>query len=130
MRDWEVYDRKAKPRVTEPHVTLQASGTFSMNAAAYEALGSPDAVDLMYSRSDKVVGFRPSEPGAPHSYPIKPQQNARTFQTGGKAFCTYFGIPTGQARRFAAKMVEGVLEVDLKGDAVAVGRNGQPSKVE
>ena len=119
---FEVYDRKSKPVPTQPLVTLQASGTFSMNRPAYEALGSPDAVDLLYDRGEKIVGFRTSDPESPRSYPIRPQPNSLNFQTGGRAFCTYFNIPTGKARRFAAEMIGDVLAVDLKEEPLAVGR--------
>ena len=127
MPNFEVFDRKAKPKVGQPLVTLQASGTFSMNEAAYEALGSPEEVDLLYDRGEQIVGCRPAK-GSPHSYPIKPQQNARTYQTGGRAFCSHYGIGTGLARRFAAGMIGDVLAIDLKETGQAVGRNGRAKK--
>lgn len=127
MPNFEVFDRKAKPKVGQPLVTLQASGTFSMNEAAYEALGSPEEVDLLYDSAERIVGFRPAEE-SPHSYPIKPQQNARTYQTGGRAFCSYYGIETGKARRFSGEMIGDVLAIDLKESGQAVGRNGRAKK--
>lgn len=130
MPDWKVYDRKSKPRVTQPLVTLQAAGTFSMNEAAYEALGRPEQVDLLYSEEERLIGFRAADDTSPHSYPISPQPNGRTYQTGGKAFCSYFGIETGTARRFAAKMIDDVLSIDLNDSAIPVGRDGQRSKSE
>ncbi len=122
MPNWEVFDRKAKPLVSQPLVTLQASGTFSMNEASYDALGQPDQVELLYDREERVIGFRAATDKSPHSYPIKPQQNGRTFQTGGRAFCKHYGIETGKARRFAGEMIDGVLAIDLKGEALDAGR--------
>lgn len=127
MPNWETFDRKSKPKASEPLVTLQASGTFSMNEASYEALGRPEQVDMLYSPDEQMIGFRPAE-GSPHSYPIKQQQNGRSFQTGGRAFCNHYGIEIGQARRFAAEMIDGVLAIDLRGEAKVVGRNGRPKK--
>lgn len=128
MPNFEVFDRKAKPKATQPLVTLQASGTFSMNEASYEALGEPDEVELLYDPDEQIIGFRAASETSPHSYPIKPQPNGRTYQTGGRAFCSHYGIETGQARRFAADMIDGVLAIDLKGEAKIVGRNGRPKK--
>jgi hypothetical protein len=119
---WETFDRKSKPRVNEKLVTLQAAGTFSMNEAAYEALGHPGQVDLLYAPENQMVGFRPAE-GSPHSYPVKQQPNGRSFQTGGRAFCTHYGIETGQARRFAAELVDGVLAISLGDGGKEVGRS-------
>ena len=130
MPNWEVFDRKAKPLVSQPLVTLQASGTFSMNEASYDALGQPDQVELLYDREEKIIGFRAATEKSPHSYPIKPQQNGRTFQTGGRAFCSHYGIEIGKARRFAGEMIEGVLAIDLKGEALDAGRKAYTKRSE
>lgn len=128
MPNFEVFDRKSKPVATQPLVTLQASGTFSMNRAAYEALGNPEAVDLLYDREERVVGFRAADKEDAHSYPIKPQQNSLNYQTAGRAFCTYYNIETGSARRFAARMFEDILAIDLKESSQTVSRNGRVTK--
>jgi hypothetical protein len=128
MPNFEVFDRKAKPKVSQPLVTLQASGTFSMNEASYEALGAPDEVELLYDPGEQIVGFRPAGETSPHSYPIKPQPNGRTYQTGGRAFCSYYGIETGTARRFTGEVMGDILAIDLKGEAKIVGRNGRPKQ--
>jgi hypothetical protein len=125
MPNFEVFDRKAKPKVSQPLVTLQASGTFSMNEASYEALGAPDEVELLYDPGEQIVGFRPAGETSPHSYPIKPQPNGRTYQTGGRAFCAHYGIETGTARRFAGEVMGDILAIDLKGVSKIVGRNGR-----
>jgi len=126
MPDWEVFDRKARPSVKQPLVTLQGSGTFSMNEASYNAIGRPDQVELLFDKKAQIIGFRPASDKSPHSYPIKPQQNGRTFQTGGRAFCAYYGIEIGKARRFAAEMVDGVLAINLKGEARDAKRVSKP----
>ncbi len=127
MPQFEVYDRKSKPVAKEPLVTLQARGSFSLNEAAYEALGKPNECELLYSREDEIVGFRASDKSSPHGYPIHKQPNGRTYQTGGQAFCKYYGIKTGQARRFVARDYDGVLGIDLKEEAVDATRRTKAS---
>ena len=129
MPDWEVFDRKARPSVKHPLVTLQGSGTFSMNEASYNAVGRPDQVELLYDKKAQIIGFRPASDESPHSYPIKPQQNGKTFQTGGRAFCAYYDIEIGKARRFAGEMIDGVLAIDLKGEARDAKRVSRPKAV-
>ncbi len=129
MPDWEVFDRKARPSVNQPLVTLQGSGTFSMNEASYNAIGRPDQVELLYDKKAQIIGFRPASDKSPHSYPIKPQQNGKTFQTGGRAFCAYYDIETGKARRFAGEMFDGVLAIDLKGESRDAKRVSRPKAV-
>jgi hypothetical protein len=120
--EWVLFDRRAQPKTRKPRVTLQAAGTFSMNEAAYDALGRPEHVEMLYNEKKKLVGFRATGEESAHSYPIKPQVNARTFQTGGRAFCSAFGIDTGTARRFAAKLQDDVLVIDLKDEAKNVSK--------
>ncbi len=124
--DWELFDRKSRPSAKLPLVTLQGSGTFSMNEASYNAVGRPAFVELLFDKKAQIIGFRPAGEKSAHAYPIKPQQNGRTHQTGGRAFCAYYGIETGKARRFAAEMIDGVLAIDLKGPARATGRVSKP----
>ncbi len=122
---WKLFDRKSQPKTREPRVTLQASGNFSFNEVAYEALGSPEFVEMLYHEGDKLIGFRAATEKSAHAYPIGPQANARTFQTSGKAFCSAFGIETGTARRFAPKVEGELLVVDLKGEAKNVSKPRQ-----
>jgi hypothetical protein len=128
MPNWEVFDRKARPSVKQPLVTLQASGTFSMNEASYDAIGRPDQVELLYDKDERIIGFRPATDESPHSYPIKPQQNGRTYQTGGRAFCAYYDIEHPKARRFGGELIDGVLAINLKGEATSAERASKGSK--
>ena len=128
MPNWEMFDRKARPRAKQPMVTLQASGTFSMNEASYDAIGRPDQVELLYDKKAQIIGFRPASDKSPHSYPIKPQPNGRTYQTGGRAFCAYYDIEHPKARRFGGELIDGVLAIDLKGEATSAERASKGSK--
>lgn len=119
---WTLFDRKAQPKTREPRVTLQASGNFSFNEAAYDALGRPEFVEMLYHEQEQLIGFRAATEKSAHAYPIGPQANSRTFQTSGRAFCTAFGIETGAARRFAPKVEDELLVVNLKDEAKNVSK--------
>jgi hypothetical protein len=130
MPNWTRFDRKARPKVEEPLVTLQASGTLSMNSAGYEAIGQPGQVDLLYDEGAHLIGFEPAEKGSPTAYPIRQQQNGKSYQTGGRGFCRRFGIELGEARRFSAHEAEGVLIVDLDSGGRPVGRIARERRAE
>ncbi len=117
MPNWEVFDRKSRPSVKQPLISIQASGNFSLNEASYNAIGRPGFIELLYDAGEQIVGIRAVGEKSPRAYPVTPQANGRTFQTGGRAFCAYYEIPTGKARRFAGELIEGVLAVRLKGEA-------------
>ena len=114
MPDFEVFQRRSAPVVNQPLVTIQARGTMSFNRAAFEALGEPAAVELLYDRAERLMGFRPVDPAAPHAYQPRKQGRTANYIVAGTAFTQYFGIETGAARRYPAAMLEGALVVDLK----------------
>jgi len=114
MPNFEVFNRRASPRSTEPLVTIQKRGTMSFNRAAFEAIGEPEAVELLFDRDERVVGFRPVGADVPHAYRPRKQGNAYNYIIAGQAFTQYYGIDTGTARRYPAAMFDGVLAVDLK----------------
>lgn len=118
MPHFEVFNRRAAPVTTQPLVTIQKRGTMSFNRAAFEALGEPEAVELLFDRQERIVGFRPVGGDVPHAY--RPRKQGRTYNylVAGQAFTQHYGIETDTARRYPAAMLDGVLIVDLKADSV------------
>lgn len=128
MREFETFKRRMVPLVKKPFVTIQKRGTMSFNKAAHVALGSPEAVELLYDKADNVMGIRSVDPSAAHAYPMRPQGNKSEgpFIVSGAAFMKYYGVKTEVARRFYAEIEEGVLIIDLnsEGQVVTSNRNG------
>lgn len=114
MPNFEVFNRRAAPVTTQPLVTIQKRGTMSFNRAAFEALGEPAAVELLFDRQERIVGFRPVDVDVPHAYRPRKQGHTHNYLVAGQAFTQHFGIETGTARRYPAAMLDAVLVVDLK----------------
>lgn len=119
---FEVFDRRAATAVKSPMVTIQKDGPFSFNKAAYEVMGAPEAVELLYDPKEKLIGFRPVSLTNPRAYEVRPQgKNSATFTVAGRAFSKYYGIDTTVARRYAVEMrKDGILVLNLKSDSVDV----------
>jgi len=118
MTEFEVYRRNRTPAVNTPAVTVMQRGQLSINDAAFELLGSPKAIELMYSRSDRIVGLRPVDPSEPHAY-VPRTRSAKyrghgPYIVSGAAFFNYFGIEVKQTERYTATLQDGVLTIDLK----------------
>lgn len=128
MPEWETFTRRMIPLVKKPSVTIQKRGTFSFNKAAFVALGSPKAVELLFDKTRKVIGIRPVDPEVEHAYPMRPQANKEDgpFIVAGGAFTKYYGIPTDESRRWLVDIEDGVLLVDLRrpGQVVTSNRTG------
>ena len=129
MPNFEVFEGKRRQAAHEPLVTLQARGSFSFNEAAYDAMGRPKRLLLLFDPDQRIVGFQPTEEDVPYAYPVHKQPNGRTFQTGGgAAFCHHYEIPTGQSRRFAGKMYDEILGIDLTEQPIQTRSKRSPKK--
>lgn len=122
---FETFMRQRAPVTGEPSVTIQKRGTLSLNVPAYSALGSPEAVELLFDRDQRLMALRAVDPSAESAYPIRPLGRGSTWLVSGKAFTKYYGIETGSAHRWTGRVEDGLLIVDLKepGTDVSMGRS-------
>src|ERR1700760_3441786 len=102
---FETFKRNRMPSTAHPAVTIQKRGALSLNTAAYEALGSPKHVALLYDRENELIGIESASESVPHAYVVRGVGNNRaTHVVSGKAFLSYYGIPRNEARRWAATL--------------------------
>lgn len=132
---FEVFDKRAAPSTKEPWVTIQRKGLLSFNRAAADSLGTPEAVELLFDREAKKIGFRPVDPQSPRAFPMRKQGKRETanpnYLVGGTAFCNFYEIDTSFARRYRPEMDGSVLVVDLKQDyADATGGRSKDTKAQ
>jgi hypothetical protein len=115
--DWELFThRRARPPEKQPLVTIQSRGNMSLNGPAYEELGEPETVELLYSERRNAIGIRPaSDPAADYVYRLRRAAGKSTYVLSLLAFAQYYGIPikTTTSRRYAAEAQNGMLVVDL-----------------
>jgi hypothetical protein len=130
---FDVFQKQRQAATTEPAVTLQRRGAFSMNAPAYAILGRPKAVELLYDRKEHLVGMRPALEESPNSYPVRPvTKGSSNYLVAGTAFAKYYGIELGVARRWIGQIRDGMLVLDLKepGTVVTSNRPAKPQASE
>lgn len=113
---FEEFRRQRAPLTTEPAVTIQKRGNFSMNPAAFKALGEPEAIQFLYDAENKLVALRKTPPDSEFAYIVRPLSKGQsTWLVSGMAFTVYYGIDTSIARRWVARAdEEGMLILDLK----------------
>jgi hypothetical protein len=114
--NFSTFDRRSVPVTAMPLITLQARGNLSLNRKAYQELGEPETVELLYDEGQKIIGLRPVDPSTPHAYPVREMgRRGSNYYVAGKAFCDFYGIETGVARRYMAHSYPGdVLGIDLR----------------
>jgi hypothetical protein len=94
-----------------PTIGIQRRGNLSLNASGFELLGEPAAVHLLYSPSTHIVAIKPVPKDTPQSYPVRKQQNARSWLIGARSFLNQYGVPFEEQEKvpaFTLTMVQGV----------------------
>jgi hypothetical protein len=123
--DFEVFKRTRSPAIKPPAVTVLHRGQLSLNEAAFAQLGSPKAVELLYSHADRLIGIRAVDPAEPHAY--IPRTAAKNKDHGpyivsGAAFFSHYGIAMDNTVRYEVTVNDGILTIDLKLPGVPVAR--------
>ena len=126
MPTFEVFDAQSAPRVKQPLVSLQRKGVFTLNRAAFIALGEPEAVHLLFDPHERVVGFSAADPGQLNTYAVRVTEPSGSYAISGVSFVKHYEIPVDVARRWPAKLDDGVLFFALDDPAVeVVGRDAR-----
>src|SRR3954466_7596810 len=112
MANFEVFKGQRVVR-NAPAVTLQRTGLVSLNRAAFEALGEPEAVELLFDRDHWVIGMRPTCLDCAYAHPVRKQSTGSGFVISGRGFTQHYGIPIERATRYPAELKDGILTVDL-----------------
>ena len=117
--EWERFPgpRMVK-KTTQPLVTFQKSGVITLNLAAYHALDEPEAVELLFSHKDKLVGIRKASPNEVFAIQLRSQKRSKhisNYYLGAGSFVKKYGIDNSESPRYAASILDdGTLTVDLK----------------
>ena len=115
---FETFTRQRKAG-RQPFVTLQKKGIISLNRAAFEALGDPEAVELLYDKEANLMALRRVESSVEHAYKVRtPPGNHGTWLVAGGAFASYYDIDISASVRRAARLDGDLLVVDLNDPGV------------
>lgn len=125
MPNFKEFDRRQARNPRGPSVTLTWRGAISFSFAAWEQLGSPEAVTLLYDEDQRIVGFKAADGAERNAYAVRANGSVRTVMA--VAFCDYIGVRgTGESRRWPVYVEDGIACADLKqpGELVTSSRAG------
>jgi hypothetical protein len=122
------FDRFSHDRVglkREPWVTIQKRGTISLNRSAYEMVGSPVAVELLYDAESQIVGMRGCDPRDRDAMRVRSPTGKDTgpFVVSAMAYLRFYEIRVDNSRRWLAYLEDQVLCVDLRTPSLPVTSN-------
>ncbi len=97
-----------------------------MNQKAWDVLGRPDAVEMIFDKGRRMIGLRPADPLLPEAFPVKDKKGTSSKMISASAFCTHFLIKMMRTALFREVEVDedGVMTLSLDTIA-AVGRGAR-----
>lgn len=125
MADFETFSRRMLSLQAQPSVTVQRRGSMTLNQSALQALGQPDAVELLYDRTASIIGLRGVDPRAETAYQVRRASRSASgpWVISAMAYTKFYGIDTSVTRRWPAYLDGDVLCVDLTAAPVASSDN-------
>lgn len=121
-----------EPMRAVPHVTIQKRGTLSLNRSAFDALGAPDAVELLYDRDARIVGLRAAPVTSDDASLVRATSKVGRgpWVVSAMAFTKFYEIDISTTLRHEAYLEDGVLCVDLRRSGVPVTSNRERNRPE
>lgn len=131
LEGFETFVKGLSTRSRRPTVTIQRRGVMSFNPAAYEALGSPEAVEFLYNPTRKVIAIRPVDASqVSHAVIFRGVGGKAAAKRGtgamilaAIAFCQTYDIDTTESIRRDVTVQDDVLFIDLNDPGVVIRGN-------
>lgn len=117
-RQWEEFEHGPIQKHAERiHVSINPRGNLYLNRLAFEAMGKPESVVLLYDRRQSMIGLRAAPAGRENAFRLKrkdpgPSGNRVIYAAN---FCRFYHIKTAETLAFTTAEVDqqGVLILDL-----------------
>jgi hypothetical protein len=124
--DFERFDKRHIAIAGSPFATIQQGGrVMTLNRVAYEMLGGPEAVELLWNKQNRVIGVRQVSPKEPYAFPLRAQgrkgREPSNYLVAAQAFTKHYDIDTSVAMRYPVEMQGDVLTIPLDRGTVATG---------
>lgn len=116
LRKWETYERQRQGglgSLPEPTVSVQRAGQVVLNQKAYDLLGSPAKVRLLFDRELRIIGLSPAMSTEGTAMKVSPGQSLGTYQLTAAGVLSMLGWLPKEATRLPAQLVDGILEIQF-----------------
>lgn len=121
--DWEVFRGRPNGVRNAPRVTLQRDGALLMNELAYEQIGRPEAVELMFSKSRRRVGLRVVDAEQENAFRVTKRKRMKQWEIRASPFFVHHRIKSDRTMLFGrVEVADGVMALEV--DSVVAVRRG------
>ncbi|MGQ0542414.1 MAG: hypothetical protein ACT4O9_11285 [Blastocatellia bacterium] len=116
IRHWTRFNGKPNHSNRDKvRITLNWKSSLMLNRTAFEAIGRPAAVELMFDRTYGIIGVMPIRTDAHNAFPVKPVLKGSYRRINAASFCLNFEICVEKTVMFLEPFInpDGVLELNL-----------------
>ena len=113
-RKWKEFADSPPRSFNGLYVSVNSIGVIVLNRRTFDALGSPQAVLLLYDEDRLTIGLRPVSPIMPNAFPLVKRGGSGNRIVRALAFLKAHQISLGYTVRFLnAEIEDGILILDL-----------------
>jgi hypothetical protein len=113
---WEKFNGRPFGKLArdEVRVTLAPRSVIYLNGRAFEALGRPGSVELMFDGNRRIIGVTPTDRRHSNAFPVV-NHTGNYYRISAAAFCQHFRIKPRATMLFQHIDIdnEGVMHLDL-----------------
>jgi hypothetical protein len=133
-KHWTIFEGGPNQRMrSEARVTINTKRNILLNLKAFQLIGSPGTVELLWDDFTRTIGIRPRDAQYANAFPVHVHGKGKLTPTGGSKynyrtiyaapFCRHFNVRPTKTLMFINLDLddEGVLMLDLA-KAITVGR--------
>ena len=114
-RKWEEFNEPANSKLADLHVSLSPAGQVFLSRRAYEAMGSPSHVVLLWEDETSTIGIRSVPPRTKNAFQLYPTFLSGSYRFHTLRFLRKHDIQLDYTVRFPTAFVEdGVLLLELQ----------------
>ena len=125
IKHWTTFEGTPNGKRKEmARVTLGKSKTILLNAHAYQAIGEPVAVEMLFDGNRNIMGLKPCDPQKKNAFTFRRSKQGKHVQISIGAFLTHFSIKPERTVLFEEIDIDsdGILTLDMtKTTAVSRG---------
>jgi len=98
------------------YVTMNTSGVIALGRVAHEMLGAPRALLLLFDRTNRRIGLKPTATGIRNAYPVLVSNSAGGKKINAFRLIREYRIDLPQTVRFYDAEIDddGILRLDLR----------------
>jgi hypothetical protein len=112
--NWKEFDGSDAAKILAARVSITRQRCISLNQAAYNLLGCPPAVVLLYDAGGTAIGLRAASEDTAYSFRVQSWGTGTNYLINAVAFVRYYGIDCSRMTVFKRVAFEdGILILPL-----------------